>query len=42
MLIMTIIYLCKKYDVVGWLKKRATVVKVSYAVSEVKSPEFNR
>ncbi len=37
MLIMTIIYLCKKYDVAGWLKKRAAVIKVSYAVSEAKS-----
>lgn len=36
MLIMTIIYLCKKYDVAGWLKKRVAVVKISYPVNEIK------
>jgi len=37
MLIMTIIYLCKRYDVAGWLRKKAAITKVSYAVSQVKA-----
>ncbi len=37
MLIMTIIYLCKKYDVMGWVKKRVAIVKVSYAVDQAKT-----
>jgi hypothetical protein len=36
MLIMTIIYLCKRYDLAGWLKKRVAVVRVNYSVNEVK------
>jgi hypothetical protein len=36
MLIMTIIYLCKKYEVAGWLKKQAAIIKLSYSVNEIK------